>query len=44
VVDEDVVARRVLVMGGALQHLERSDGGDAARLASDAVLQAAVQR
>lgn len=43
-VDEDVIARRVLALGDALRHLEESGAGDASRLAADAVLAAAAER
>lgn len=43
-IDGDVVARRVLALGEVLAHLERPECGDAARLRTDPVLLAAVER
>lgn len=43
-VDADVVARRLLVLNEALRELERPEAADAACLARDAVLRAAVER
>jgi uncharacterized protein YutE (UPF0331/DUF86 family) len=38
------VTRRLLVLSETLRHLARPDAGDAARLAADLVLRAAVER
>lgn len=43
-VDADVVSRRVLALGNALEQLEACDAGNGARLARDAMLRAAVER
>jgi uncharacterized protein YutE (UPF0331/DUF86 family) len=44
VVNPDVVARRLLVLNECLTELSRPDAGNPSRLASDAVLRAAVER
>ncbi len=43
-VDADVIARRLLALREAIDHLERSGAGDVARLANDATLRAATER
>lgn len=43
-IDGDVVARRVLALGEVLAHLDRPECGDAARLRTDPLLLAAVER
>jgi uncharacterized protein YutE (UPF0331/DUF86 family) len=43
-IDEDVVARRLLAMNEALQELQRPAAADERALASDPVLRAAVER
>lgn len=42
--DPDVVARRLLSLNESLRELQRPDAGDAAALARDPVLRAAVER
>jgi uncharacterized protein YutE (UPF0331/DUF86 family) len=44
VIDEDVVARRLLSMNEALRELERDGAADERALATDSVLRAAVER
>jgi uncharacterized protein YutE (UPF0331/DUF86 family) len=44
VVDPDVVARRLLSMNEALRELSRVEAGDAAALAANGMLRAAVER
>lgn len=43
-VDEDVIAHRVLALSETLRQLEDSSAGDASLLATDPVLAAAVER
>ena len=43
-IDEDVVARRLLSMNEALRELERDGAADERALATDSVLRAAVER
>jgi uncharacterized protein YutE (UPF0331/DUF86 family) len=43
-VDRDVLTRRLLVLAECLRELERPAASDAAKLAADAVLRAAVER
>ena len=43
-VDQDVVARRLLSLSESLRELERPEAGDATALAGNAVLRAAVER
>ncbi len=43
-VDPDVISRRVLALSESVGHLASSDAADPVRLASDAMLRAAVER
>lgn len=43
-VGRDVIARRVLILGQALDHLKAERAGDVERLRKDPVLRAAVER
>ncbi len=43
-VDGDVIARRLLALGESLEELRRPEAGDAAELARNAMLRAAVER